>query len=340
MGPSRSSSEPIPLRLGVPYPVGHVNAYLLTGDPLTLVDTGVRWRQDEAELAAALGCHGVALEQIEQLVLTHHHADHAGLAAMVRSRSGCVVAASAETAARVGDVEAQVALEDAYAVALLALHGAGEPAAAAVAEASDWGRTGALSVAVDRILSEGERLRAGGRDLTVVLRPGHSPSDTVFVGEDGWALLGDHLLASSGSTVLAHRPLEGGDPADRPRAIIGYREGLRQTASLGLARGFAGHGSEIEDPAALVRERLSEHDRRAERALRALGEVPASAWALACELWPAFARDDTPDDGRMRHPVARPWIALSDVLGLLDMLAEEGLVRELRDGGLIVYERA
>jgi len=301
----------------------------------------VRWQRGEAGLAAALARHGVVLEAIELLLLTHHHADHAGLAARVSERAGCLVAGSAETAARVADVDALIRREDAYAEALLRLHGAGEEVVATVARASAWSRDGAESVAVDRILGDGECVRAGDGELTVALRPGHSTSDTVFVSDDGWALVGDHLLASSGSTVLAHRPLADADPARRPRAMPAYRDGLRATAAAGLARAHPGHGPAIADPGALARDRLGEQDRRAQRALEALRRSrPADAWTLARELWPAFARPDGPGDdaGRVRHPVARPWIALSDVLGLLDMLVEDGRARERADDGRILFE--
>ena len=74
-----SHVEQIPIP--VPY-LGSVNLWLLKGDPLTLVDAG-------PANAAALDCargglwrSTVALSRTSSSVLlTHHHLDHAGLAA-------------------------------------------------------------------------------------------------------------------------------------------------------------------------------------------------------------------------------------------------------------------
>src|SRR3954466_13981711 len=82
--------------------VGSVNAWLLRGDPLTLVDTGPR---DDAALAAleqGLRREGPRIEDIELVLATHHHIDHVGLAAGTARRSGAVVAALHRVADYVG----------------------------------------------------------------------------------------------------------------------------------------------------------------------------------------------------------------------------------------------
>ncbi|MCW3001060.1 MAG: fold metallo-hydrolase, partial [Conexibacter sp.] len=240
-----SSSLPEPVRLPLPFPIGRVNAWLLRGDPLTLVDAGARWDEGMPALEAALSTHGVRIDDVELLVLTHHHDDHAGLAHDVRERSGCQVAAHVATAERLADVPCHRAVEDVWQVALLRLHGAGEETTATVAEVTAKAAGWQASVLVDRVLEDADVLRAGDHELEVLLRPGHSPTDTLFVARAGWALLGDHLLAPSASAVLAERPRGVDDPRLRLRALPRYREGLRKTAAQGLSEGFAGHGAAI-----------------------------------------------------------------------------------------------
>jgi len=248
----------------------------------------------------------------------------------VQRRSGCALAAHAETVARIADVEAQRNAEDDYQTAMFRLHGAGEEVVKTVAEVSAWALDGAASLAVGRVLYDGDVLRAGGSDLLVALRPGHSPSDTLYVSDRGWALLGDHLLGSGPSPVLADRPAQCGDPAQRPHVILTYREGLRRTAELGLGRGLAGHGRVIEDPAGLVAERLAALERRARKLRDRMPRGPVGAWALTT---PRPAR------GGLRHPISSSYLALSEVLGLLDLLLDCGLVTERRDEAGVVYER-
>src|SRR6266516_4313365 len=90
-------SEVAQLRLPVPY-LGSVNVWLLEGDPLTLVDTGPANAEALATLEQELATHGYALEQIELVLVTHHHLDHSGLATAIKERSGAEIAAHSGTA--------------------------------------------------------------------------------------------------------------------------------------------------------------------------------------------------------------------------------------------------
>src|SRR5439155_1115608 len=64
-----------------------VNAVLIEGDPLTLVDTGVRTPESLAALARAFVELGRRVEELEQIVITHPHHDHFGAAAVLADRS-------------------------------------------------------------------------------------------------------------------------------------------------------------------------------------------------------------------------------------------------------------
>jgi len=64
-----------------------VNVYLLPGPPLTLVDTGPRTERAWEALEAGLAAHGYRIAGLDQLILTHAHADHYGLAARIAAAS-------------------------------------------------------------------------------------------------------------------------------------------------------------------------------------------------------------------------------------------------------------
>ncbi len=84
-------------RIAVPTPfaVGRINCYLLTGDPLTLVDTGPNSGTSLDYLERALTELGVRIEDLELIVLTHQHMDHEGLLEVIARRSEAQVAAFA-----------------------------------------------------------------------------------------------------------------------------------------------------------------------------------------------------------------------------------------------------
>ncbi len=79
------------IEIPTPFPVGPVNAYLLAGDPLTLVDAGPKTAEAQRALDAGVAAAGVRLQHIRRLLLTHGHTDHAGNAAWVVQRSGAEV---------------------------------------------------------------------------------------------------------------------------------------------------------------------------------------------------------------------------------------------------------
>src|SRR4051794_20506767 len=82
------------VQIPVPLPhIGSVNAWLLRGDPLTLVDTGPYGDESFAALEAGLADAGVRVEDLELVLVTHHHLDHSGLASSIADRSGATVAA-------------------------------------------------------------------------------------------------------------------------------------------------------------------------------------------------------------------------------------------------------
>src|SRR3954471_1480265 len=92
------SASIIPIPLPLPH-IKTVNAWLLRGDPLTLLDTGPREERALAELERGLARAGVRIEDLELVLVTHHHLDHVGLAAAIKRRSGARIAALGAAAA-------------------------------------------------------------------------------------------------------------------------------------------------------------------------------------------------------------------------------------------------
>ncbi|MDE3134513.1 MAG: MBL fold metallo-hydrolase, partial [Acidobacteriota bacterium] len=112
-------------RIAVPTPfaVGRVNCYLLSGEPLTLVDTGPNSGTSLDHLERALNEVGVRVEDLELIALTHQHMDHEGLLEILVRRSGAQVAAFAPLAPWLADYRASTRGDDAYAQAMMRRHG-------------------------------------------------------------------------------------------------------------------------------------------------------------------------------------------------------------------------
>ena len=179
-------------------------------------------------------------------------------------------------------------------------------------------RTWGAAVEVTRPLRDGEELKLRDRILRVLHRPGHSPSDTVFVDDrsenDQGAIMlaADHLLANISSNPLLARPLDAAPDftGPRPRALIDYIASLERTRTIGLSLVLPGHGPPIADHASLIDLRLSMHRRRAERIHGLIAARPLTAHEIAGELWGNVA-------------VTQAYLTLSEVLGHLDLLLDE-----------------
>src|SRR4051794_6803719 len=275
-----------PVRIPLPLPhIGSVNAWLLRGDPLTLIDTGPC--DDEAldALEAGLEHAGVRLTDLELVLVTHHHLDHSGLAGTIAARSGARIAAYERAAAYGAGYDERGEADRRFSLALMRHHGVPEAVIADTEAFWEFLRRQSDAYIADIVLADGATIRAGGRDLRVVARPGHSTTDALLVDErEHTAFVGDHLLAKISSNTEIYPALE--PTGTRPRARVEYLESLRRTAAMPLERLHTGHGPDITGHAQLVARRLADHERRCERIVGALTARNATAYGIAAELWP------------------------------------------------------
>jgi glyoxylase-like metal-dependent hydrolase (beta-lactamase superfamily II) len=298
--------------------LGSVNVWLLKGDPLTLVDTGPANDEALESLEEQLGEHGFAVEDIELVLITHHHLDHSGLATAIKRRSGAELAAHRGTALWGLRFQERAAAERQFTLALMASHGVPEPIVEGSKEFFARILADSAPYETDRVLSEGDIVRAGGRTLRVVFRPGHSTTDTLFVDEaNDDAFVGDHLLANitSGAELM---PTElPGD--ERRRGLLDYLANLRKTQAMRLRTCYPGHGPTIEDHRALIDGRLAFHMSRVDRIAEHVADGCRTAFEISQRLWS--------EEVAATQPVLVIW----EVLGHLDVLVNRGTVREEAD---------
>jgi glyoxylase-like metal-dependent hydrolase (beta-lactamase superfamily II) len=316
-------------RLAIPTPfmVGRVNAYLIEDSPLTLVDSGPNSAKALDELEQALAARGHRIEDIELLVISHQHMDHFGLASILARRSGAEVAALSQLAPFLAGYGHQSDLEDRFASRLMLRHGIPPEIVTALRAVSAGFRAWGSAVEVTRPLSDGSALALRDRTLRVLHRPGHSPSDTIFLDEQrGILLAADHLIAHISSNPLIARPLDAEEEYSQPRpqALITYMASLEQTRAMELELVLPGHGRPITDHAALIDERFRMHRRRAEKMLGLITSRPRTAHGIAQELWGNVA-------------VTQAFLTLSEVLGHVDLLLRDGLVLEEERDGVVHF---
>lgn len=152
--------------------------------PITLFQQNCTLLWDEASKLGAVVDPGGDLDrieeaidkigmQVEKIILTHGHIDHAGGAAELKEKLGGIPVEGPHKA-------------DKFLLDGLAAQGAG------------FGMTGVRAVTPDRWLAEGDTVTAAGATFAVLHCPGHSPGSVVlFHAAQRFALVGDVLFRGS-----------------------------------------------------------------------------------------------------------------------------------------------
>jgi glyoxylase-like metal-dependent hydrolase (beta-lactamase superfamily II) len=161
------------LHLGRPHVIG---SYLLLGEQPALIDPGPASTLDTLE--AGLAAHGLALADIQTILLTHIHLDHAGATGMLLRRYPHI----------------QVYVHARGAPHLVAPDKLIHSAARLYGDAMQrlWGPILPVPEQAITILSGGETLRIGTRTLHVDDAPGHASHHVIyFDAHSGAAWVGD-----------------------------------------------------------------------------------------------------------------------------------------------------
>jgi glyoxylase-like metal-dependent hydrolase (beta-lactamase superfamily II) len=316
------------MAIPTPFAVGRVNLYLIEDRPLTLIDAGPNSGKSLDVLERDLASLGHRLEDIELVVITHQHLDHVGLLEIIVGRSGADVAAWHLLGPYLEDFAGSAAADDEFAQAIMKRHGVPHDTWVALGSAVAAFRAFGSSAKVARPLRDGDLVELEGRTLRALHRPGHSPSDTIFSDDDRQIVFsGDHLIGHISSNPLVTRPLEAGSEAPRPQALVGYIASLRATQELPARLVLPGHGDPVTDHVALIDQRLQMHRRRAGKILRILDEGPMTAYEIATRIWGDV-------------PLTQAYLMVSEVLGHVDLLLNDGAVVEREDGDVVRFETA
>ena len=307
------------LSIPTPFAVGRVNLYLIEDDPLTLVDAGPNSGTSLDELDHQMRALGRSIPELERIVITHQHIDHIGLVRILAERSGAEVVGLDRLAPFVENYSAEAAADDAFATEAMLRHGIPDDVTTALQSVSLAFRAWGSRAKVTHVVAPGDFVEFAGRSLEVHFRPGHSPTDTVFLDASRRMLIaGDHLLAHISSNPLISRP-------PGRKALIEYMESLERTREMDIAIALPGHGDPVDDHRALIDARLRLHARRADKMHALIAERPRTAYEVAQAMWGHIA-------------VTQAFLTLSEVLGHTDLLMRDGrVVAEEDEEGRVLF---
>lgn len=328
--------------LPTPWEVGPVQIYLIEGEPLTLVDTGVGNSPAWSALEAALDQLGHGVEDVRRVILTHYHADHLGQAQRLRDAGARIEVLAHELEVASIESFAEDREEDIVSSeALLREHGVPDDLIARQSEMRRrWIAEDPVlceSTHVDRSLRAGERIAFKDLELEVIHSPGHTAGHLLLHEPRSRTLFtGDHLMGEAVPFTLTYYEPGAPDPADplgrRPRfrglpAYLGSLRSLRQRAFDMI---LPAHGGLVDRPARCIDDAILFYEVRIQRAMRALEKLGAAQRdVMAWEVWQAlFPKID---------PVTQMNKRMLMVIGALDVLEDEGHVVPSRTGGILGF---
>ena len=312
------------LSIPTPFQIGPVNAYLAGR---TLVDPGPGSEEAWAALLDGLEARGLGPTDVEQVLVTHPHPDHFGLANRLRE-AGARIVASPTTADIIADFEARLEYEQSYFVDMFERHGMARETAETVTDLPEVFLSVAPGVETDRVLEDGETIEVNGTGLTGEAVQGHAAGETIFTYEtddEEQAIVGDHVLADITPNPLLQPPAEAG--TERPRVLPAFNRSLSNLRDREFDRFLPGHRDEIDAPADRIDRILDAHEERTENVKEIVSGGPTTAVEVMEELFSDL-------------PATEYFSGMSEAVGHLDVLDERGEVSAREQGGVVVWEVA
>ncbi|WP_146548614.1 MBL fold metallo-hydrolase [Rummeliibacillus suwonensis] len=296
----------------VPFPEGTVNSYLIKDDALSIVDVGTKTPEALEAIKKGIKDAGYQMEDIEQVILTHHHPDHVG---WIDAFPNAKVLGHIYVDAWLR--RDPVFINSHYDFYLDRLKEEGVPE-----EYYFWAKkmTRSIEMLGERTLTDvihdGDEI-PGHKGLIAIETLGHAQSHFVFWNEEKNAMIGgDLLIANISSNPLIEPPLN--PKAKRAKSLLQYNASLKKLLTLPIDKIYSGHGSEITNVQELVRERLEKQHIRAMKVLKLLEERPKNIFQINVEIFPIPYKSQL-------------GLTLSQTIGQIDYLLDQDLITEVKD---------
>jgi glyoxylase-like metal-dependent hydrolase (beta-lactamase superfamily II) len=312
---SQCAIHRLPIR--IPFPIGSINCYFVEEPVPTLIDVPPRGAPFLGELQTGLQDLGCTLQDVKRIIITHPHLDHFGSAAAIAGQSGAEVWISREGAGWLEHYEAKLVEEERFSRDFLT--SAAIPAAWIEQATSGFFALAlelAQTVKPSRYLIEGDEVLLGSAPFKFVAVPGHTPWCMMICNErDRVAFTGDFLLKEVSSNALCQGP----HAAPKGyKSLKTYLASLRKVREMDLRLALPGHGDVIEQPSERIEELLSFIGERKGLMRDILSKGAQTPFQIMNQLFPEL-------------PGRELFLAISEIMGHLEVLEEEGLVKRSKE---------
>lgn len=268
------------LRLPVAWQdITHVNAHLLERPDggITLVDCGSAGHDSCWDaLAAAIGRAGHDVADVRELVITHAHSDHFGLARQLVDETGCVMRMHPAHEAFTDGMVEPVRIEAARRRRALR-EGVPEELVHLYENVREEAEGAQAPIPAFEPLREGDAFETVHGTWRTIETPGHAPSHLVFHQPESRLLLVADLISRTFSPWF--------DYGYTDDTVAEFRDSLERVGALDVAVSLPGHGRPIEDHHDLVASHLRHLQQRLDDTVAAVATGPTHAYGLCSRVF-------------------------------------------------------
>lgn len=190
--------------------------YLIEGEKLALVDTGIAW--NAGKVLDYIRAIGRKPEDLEYILMTHSHPDHASSALALCQRTGACIVAHAGDTRTCSDQQVSLSYMGVFNCLKLPL-------------------PFFQRACVGQVVQGGEELPIGG-GMQVVHTPGHTPGSVCYLLKERGVLFSGDTLFSDGVRLSRSVPFPGYNARH-------YQESLEKLAALDFEALCGGHGAPL-----------------------------------------------------------------------------------------------
>lgn len=296
------------IEVPTPFEVGPVNVYLLESEPLTLIDTGPRTREALNALEQELMKAGYSFEDIGNIVITHGHLDHHGLANAIKTRSSAKLYVHKLDSKIVSYFEEEIKRYLEFFEATCIRSGVPEKLLGMISKYFKSMVKTCESAEVDFLIEDQDLIRVRDFALRVIHTPGHSPgSICLYFEERGILFSGDTLL----SDITPNPSIDPGGGG-----LLSYLKSIEKLQMVDIKVAYPGHHGIIENHREVIKKIFEHHEIRKSRVLQAISSHPKTVFEISKSLFGDL-------------PVSEVLLGVREVAGHLEILEIEDKV-ELR----------
>ncbi len=301
------------ITLPMPFRLAHVNVYaLIDGDGLSLFDTGGNFPGTFDILEEFLRKIGFSVTRVRRVFVTHFHADHCGIAGLIKEKSGASVLMSETDFGGIRSLEQEgthLGLLRTFCLEQGLDNGTAEIVAGIFRSFKDitW------PFQADAYLKDGLEVTVGDKTVRVVATPGHTSGHcSFFIPEGGILVAGDSILPH----ITPNLSIDLLSPAFRP--LKSFIESLEKMSRFPVDTAYPAHGLPFQDLHGRAEEIKAHHREREALTLRALEGRPKTAAEVSLVVF----GNDLPEFDRL--------LALNETYVHLLELEHEGVIRRYR----------